>query len=66
MTDNIKKQIDEMSYEAMLSLWRYSSPGYYMFLGETSDYFARVMQEKRDKELASNRVAISKQIGWKK
>jgi len=60
----IKKQIDEMTYESMLSLWRFAPVGHPMFQGETGDYYAKVMREKAAKITDSERVAASKLVGW--
>ena len=64
MIENQKMLIDEMSYESMLSLWRFAPSGHPMFQGETGEYFAKVMAEKRDQIGNNAHVAISKSIGW--
>ena len=58
-----KDQIDSMSYEHMLCLWRFSpieecTP---MFEGETGEYFSKSMAEKKK---YVDHVAVSKRIGW--
>ena len=47
MTEQEKKQIDEMSYKDMLSLWRFTPCGHPLFQGDTGDYYAQVMGGKR-------------------
>ena len=64
MKEETKKQIDEMNYESMLSLWRFARAGHPMFQGETGDYYAKVMREKAAKLTNSERTAISKSVGW--
>ena len=63
--EKLKKQIDEMDYESMLSLWRYANVGHPMFQGEIGDYYSKVMHEKSAKISDSERVAASKSVGWK-
>lgn len=59
-----KREIDEMSYEAMLALWRNAPVGHPMFQGEAGNYFAKVMQEKRANISNEDYVAASKRMGW--
>lgn len=60
----IKKEIDEMSYYEMLKLQRFSKSGHMYFTGLIGEYFAKVMQEKKEALPAGESVRISKQIGW--
>lgn len=64
MEEKIKKQIDEMDYESMLSLWRFARIGHPMLSGETGDYYAKVMREKAAKLTDSEKITISKLVGW--
>lgn len=64
MDENTKKNIDEMGYESMLSLWRNAPLGHPMFQGETGDYYKEVMFRKRDEVGCDAHVAASKHIGW--
>lgn len=65
LTSDIKKQIDAMSYEAMLAKWRLSPPDSPMFQGESADYFIKRMKELREQPGGKERhVAASKAIGW--
>ena len=64
MKEETKKQIDEMDYGIMLSLWRFARIGHPMLSGETGDYFAKVMKEKTAKLTDSEKTAISNLIGW--
>ena len=64
MKEETKKQIDEMDYESMLSLWRFAKIGHPMLSGETGDYYAKVMREKAAKLTDSEKTAISKLVGW--
>lgn len=59
-----KKQIDDMSYETMLSLWRNSPLGHYMFQGEIGEYYSKIMNKKRNEVGQAAHVAASKSIGW--
>ena len=65
MTDEEKKLIDSMDYEALLRRWRYAKIGEdTLFRGETGTYFAKVMFEKKDKLSPGEQVAASKRVGW--
>ena len=64
MTEETKKLIDEMDYESMLRGWRRAPAGSPLFQGATSDYFAKVMAEKRKKIGNAAHVTASKNIGW--
>lgn len=61
MNEKIKRWIDNASYEDLLYRWRFASLGDPMFQGETGDYYAAVMKEKR---LSVDHVQASKNIGW--
>lgn len=61
LTESIKKTFDEMSYEQMLSRWRFGKIGDPWFQGETGRYFSKVMAEKREHV---NHSEISKKVGW--
>lgn len=67
MTEDEKREIDCMSYEQLLRRWRFT-PSYplenKMFQGDTGEYYAQVMKAKGDKLEHSERVNISKKIGW--
>ena len=65
LVDQVKKEIDGMSYEAMLSLWRFAPCPHPMFVGETGDYFKKIMFQKRDALPQGEAVAVSKSIGWR-
>lgn len=61
-----KQWIDNATYTEMLYRWRFSELGDPMFQGQTGDYFARVMQEKRNQLKAGEQVNASKTVGWEK
>lgn len=62
MNADIKAKIDAMPYAEMLYKWRFAAIGDPLFQGETGDYFAKVMKEKKPSD--EERVRISKNIGW--
>lgn len=62
--DEMKKQIDEMDYQSMLSMWRSAPVGSPWFQGEVGDYFSEVMAKKRKEVGNAAHVAASKAIGW--
>ena len=47
LTQEVKAQIDNMLYVEMLQSWRFASAGDEMFQGESGEYFAKVMKERR-------------------
>lgn len=57
-------QIDAMSYEEMLGLWRFGDSGGELFQGNIGVYFAAEMKRKRLNLERGESVAISKRIGW--
>ena len=63
MNDETKKNIDEMSYEGLLSLWRNAATGHPYFQGETGDYYRKSMAEKRAVVGNAEHVRASKNIG---
>ena len=64
MEERIKQQIDEMDYESMLRLWRNATVGHPMLQGETGDYYAEKMKQKRKEVGNAEHVRASKSIGW--
>jgi len=61
LTEENKKTIDAMSYEGLLSKWRFAPSGDPWFQGETGEYWGKRMNELRK---TSDHVAASKRIGW--
>ena len=61
LTESLKWQIDNMSYEDMLRLWRFAESGTPMLQDEAGDYFGKIMKEK---EKTVDAVQASKNIGW--
>jgi hypothetical protein len=45
--NNLKEQIDKMSYEQLLVRWRFASSDDSMFVGEIGKYYAEVMSKKK-------------------
>jgi hypothetical protein len=65
LTDELKNEIDNMSYSQMLSKWRFTPAGNNLFQGESGDYFAKVLGEKKNDLSIDNQAGISKFVGWK-
>jgi hypothetical protein len=61
LTPENKKHIDSLSYEDLLSKWRFAPVGDKWMEGETGDYWGKRMAELRN---TVNHSAISKRIGW--
>jgi len=59
MDKEIKAIIDNMSYQELLSKWRFAPSGDPMFQGETGEYYRHVMTVKE-----MNKTQVSKNIGW--
>lgn len=66
MTLSQKETIDNMGYEEMLRLWRFAPCGEPLFTGDTGDYYAKIMAEKKETIGAGRAVAASKNIGLEK
>jgi len=67
LTENLKNQIDSMSYETLLYKWRFATLGDPIFQDESGEYFSKRMKEL--KELPGGKeehVQVSKSIGWEK
>jgi hypothetical protein len=62
--EELKKQIDGMNYYALLQLWRFAPSGNPMFEGEVGDYYAKVMNEKRQAVGPAEHTSTSKSLGW--
>lgn len=63
LTPENKAHIDGMTYECLLSRWRFAPAGDPWFQGETGAYWGARMSEMRSKD-AAGAVAASKNIGW--
>ena len=59
LTQKNKEYIDSLSYESLLSKWRFAPIGDPMLQGEEGEYFA-----KRLKEKGGFTPEISKRLGW--
>lgn len=68
LTFNVKTKaiIDAMSYKEMLKTYRFAEAGNPWFVGDVGTYFMTTMQRKKMALSESERVAISKAIGWGK
>ena len=64
LTPENKAHIDSLSYEQLLSRWRFAPLGDPWFQGETGDYWSKRMKELR--EAGADHAQASKKIGWKK
>ena len=64
LTKENKKYIDSLSYEQLLTQWRFAPSGDSWFQGETGDYWSIVMEKKKKELKGYQAVAISKSIGW--
>ena len=62
LTEENKKTIDAMSYEGLLSKWRFAPSGDPWFQGETGEYWGKRMNELRAQGV--DHVGASKRIGW--
>ena len=64
INEELKKWIDGASYEDLLRKWRSAPAGSPFFQGETGDYYAKVMAQKREAVGNAEHVRASKSIGW--
>ncbi len=63
LTKENKEYIDSLSYEYLLSRWRFAACGDVWFQGETGTYWGERIAELRSGNNAMH-VAASKSIGW--
>ena len=65
LTEKNKAYIDGLSYEALLSRWRFAPVGDPWFQGETGKYWGERMSELRSQPGGNEKhVAASKSLGW--
>ena len=64
MTTEQKSWIDNASYYALLSKWRFAPVGDPMFQGDTGAYYAEVMKKRREGVGGQGHTQTSKAIGW--
>lgn len=62
----MKKWIDNASYEELLRQWRFAPSGSIWFKGEIGKHYERVMMKKKAEIGDEQHTAISKHIGWGK
>jgi hypothetical protein len=65
LTPENKAHIDAMSYESLLSHWRFAPVGDPWFTDETGKYWGKRMRELRALD-PGEAVGASKRIGWDK
>lgn len=63
-TEEMKRQIDNMSYTELLSSWRHAPVGSPYFQGEVGEHYTKVMARKKEEIGNAGHVAASKEIGW--
>jgi len=64
MNEETKTKIDNLTYEQMFRLWRFSPSGDPLFTGSTGDYFTEVFVKRREEVGPAEHTRISKLIGW--
>lgn len=65
LTEKRRKYIDGLSYEALLSRWRFAPVGDPWFEGETGQYWSQRMTQERSKPGGDEaHVSASKSLGW--
>ena len=60
----MKKFIDNMTYEQLLERWRFGRWDDVIFQNETGKYFAEVMTQRRKEVGEDVHTQTSKRIGW--
>lgn len=63
LTKENKEHINSLSYECLLSKWRFAPSGEPWFEGETGKYWGERMSELKNKN-PGEAVSASKSIGW--
>jgi hypothetical protein len=62
--EEMKNWIDNASYIALLSRWRFHPSGDPIFQAEIGEYYSEVMARKRGEVGDEAHVRASKAIGW--
>lgn len=62
--EEMKAEIDGMTYEQLLQKWRFSSIGAPLFQGEVGEYFTKVLNLKKNELSPEAQASISKSVGW--
>lgn len=62
--EQMRDWIDHANYETLLRKWRLSPAGDPFFQGEIGEYYANVMNKKRNLVGEAAHTAASKKIGW--
>ncbi len=60
----MKKWIDNASYEQLLSKWRFAPAGDPFFQDEIGNYYSEVMRKKKEECGPDAAVKASKKLGW--
>lgn len=63
LTQENKDYIDNLTFESLLSRWRFAPAGDPWFADETGEYWSKRMMTKRSEE-NDNGVGAGKRIGW--
>ena len=63
LTPENKAHIDALSYEQLLSRWRFNTVGDLWFQDETGQYWGERMEALRNAD-PGGAVAASKSVGW--
>lgn len=68
LTPKLKQFIDGLTYQQLLSRWRFAPIGDPWFQDETGEYFAQRMADLRNADETGGQVhvAASKNLGWEK
>ncbi len=61
--EELRKWIDEASYEELLYKWRYAPVGSPYFVGEVGDYYSKKMAERRSEIGDAEAARVSKRLG---
>ena len=64
MDENMKNIIDSMTYQQLLSHWRFAAAGSPFFVGDVGQYYKEVMSRKKKEIGDAGHIAASKSIGW--
>ncbi len=65
LTPDVKMMIDGMSYGKLLEKWRFAPAGDPLFTGESGQYYAEVMKDRREHLPAGAHAAISRCLAIK-
>lgn len=62
--EEMKKWIDNATYDQLLGHWRFAPAGDPFFIGEVGEHYKKVMSKRKQEVGLAGHTATSKSLGW--